>query len=583
MTPAHTYRTWAYLLAAAAASGAVAHTTGPAASQRTAAPPRLALIEFRATGPDGKPVVDLRPDEIALAVDAQPREIRALRAVHPDGGSLTPLPFASNTGLDRGRDVVFLLDEESFAADNARLMRDVVSQALTRLGPRDRAGLLSLHPSGASVALTRQHAAVTAALADIKGRMIGRETAIDLSCRTKRVLQGLRGALDVLQGGPTLTAVFVSGSLAAPPVAPIPQIGTDGSCPLRPNDFDDFQASLMRSGANLYVLNTVNPASLPEPSDRLGGLEKLGGAPGAAFLHVTGDPAAIIARIAGDTAAYYVAGFVPAPGEANGAAHPIDVRVRREGVKVRARPAVVIPRAEAGAAPSAAEMLRSATGFRDLPLYVTAAASRNRGDDKIKVVIFFEAVDLQPALASAAVGLFDAKGRLTAQWAAAPAELGQRLITTALVVPAGTYRLRVAAVDAAGRAGAVDDEVRAELMPAGPAKVSALALGEPAGGSLSPRLEFPATVAAAVAYLEIYGLPKGAVVTASLELTASAGEKPILTAPASLTPSEDPPTTIVFGGFEIGALPARDYLITAVITIDGKVVARVSRTLRKTS
>jgi hypothetical protein len=36
------------------------------------------------------------------------------------------------------------------------------------------------------------------------------------------------------------------------------------------------------------------------------------------------------------------------------------------------------------------------------------------------------------------------------------------------------------------------------------------------------------------------------------------------------------------GGFNIGSLPAGDYLMRAVVSLDGKPVGKVVRTLRKT-
>jgi hypothetical protein len=51
--------------------------------------------------------------------------------------------------------------------------------------------------------------------------------------------------------------------------------------------------------------------------------------------------------------------------------------------------------------------------------------------------------------------------------------------------------MRVAAVDAVGRAGAVDTNVIAELVDAPPVKLSGMVLGvSDASGAFSPRLQF---------------------------------------------------------------------------------------------
>src|SRR5205085_5725345 len=95
-------------------------------------------------------------------------------------------------------------------------------------------------------------------------------------------------------------------------------------------------------------------------------------------------------------------------------------------------------------------------------------------------------------------------------------------MAAALTAPPGTYRLRVAAVDSAGRAGAVDYELDARLIEAGPLKLSTMALGVVRDGQFAPALEFRGE-AAAVAYLEIYGSAKAGSLSASLEIAAADG------------------------------------------------------------
>ena len=60
----------------------------------------------------------------------------------------------------------------------------------------------------------------------------------------------------------------------------------------------------------------------------------------------------------------------------------------------------------------------------------------------------------------------------------------------AMRVPPGRYRLRVAAVDGAGRAGAADYHFDATLTPVGNLSLGALVLGLSRGGELTPKLEF---------------------------------------------------------------------------------------------
>jgi hypothetical protein len=76
----------------------------------------------------------------------------------------------------------------------------------------------------------------------------------------------------------------------------------------------------------------------------LEGIEHLSGVTGAVRLHLAATGDATLVRIARETAGVYVAGVEPQPGDRNGASRQVDVRVQRDGVQVRSRPSITIPR-----------------------------------------------------------------------------------------------------------------------------------------------------------------------------------------------------------------------------------------------
>jgi hypothetical protein len=150
-----------------------------------------------------------------------------------------------------------------------------------------------------------------------------------------------------------------------------------------------------------------------------------------------------------------------------------------------------------------------------------------------------------------------------------------------LAAPPGTYRVRVAAVDASGRAGTTDYELKAEVPRADPLKTSTLVLGtQPPGGGFAPRLDF-SNEPVAIGLLEIYGVPKGGTVTVDLDVVSTPEGSPLASAQTSVNPGSTEDMRIAFGGFNIGSLPAGDYLMRAIVSLDGKPVGRVVRTLRK--
>ena len=132
------------------------------------------------------------------------------------------------------------------------------------------------------------------------------------------------------------------------------------------------------------------------------------------------------------------------------------------------------------------DMMKESRDFRDLPLRVTGYTSREPGSTMVRVITMFDSPDPSAALNSAMVGLFDDTGRMVASRQFSSTELTGSPIVAALAVPPGHYRLRVAAAEAAGRGGAADYDVTAELASAGPLTMSALVMGLSRSGHFSP-------------------------------------------------------------------------------------------------
>ena len=76
-------------------------------------------------------------------------------------------------------------------------------------------------------------------------------------------------------------------------------------------------------------------------------------------------------------------------------------------------------------------------------------------------------------------------------------------------------------------------------------------------------------------------MPKGGNVTVELDVVSTPDGAPLATAQTSVNAGKTDDMRIAFGGFNIGGLPAGDYLMRAVVSLDGKPVGRVVRTLRK--
>jgi hypothetical protein len=274
---------------------------------------------------------------------------------------------------------------------------------------------------------------------------------------------------------------------------------------------------------------------------------------------------------------------MPESSERNGLTHPVSLKINRPDVAVTIRPGILIPSARGGksAAKTAAprDMLRVGDAYRDLPLRAAAFVSREGAADKARIVVMVEPIETGASLNAAAVGLYDEKGKLTVQATADQESLARTPPMIATMAKMGTYRLRVAATDAAGRAGAVDSALDVKLTGDGPLTLSSLVLGVAEEGRFAGRLQFY-DEPTAVAYLEIYGVPKGAL-SADLELAGMEGGPAAVRGAMRIAgePSDD--RHVALGGIPIGSLPPGDLVVRAVVSLDGVPVAAVTRTLRK--
>ena len=549
-------------------------------------------IDFRALGEDGVPVPDLKAEEVSLKINGKARPVHSLSlfrtaggpdAARAGGGGSLPPAYSSNTVGVNGRSIHILIDDDSLSPGREGPVREAVRLITTEMGPSDRIGVLTpqgqlnMRPAGDATT-------VRIAVDNLAGRASPNETASDAQCRTIRVLAAVGSMLAITGGTPTTIVVF-SGGMSPPTVKQIAigslnsDAATNDVCPVRPEDFQNIGSLAATARADLYLFH-VTEGLVNRSTAQDAGFESLAGVTGAEFVRLAGSPQASVSRMLRETAAYYVASFEPEPSERSGQPLRVEMRATRDKVKLRARPSIEIPKASAKSAASPKDLLRGAAQH-DLPLRATGYASLNPSGDDVVVVALFEGVESDAALAAASIGLFDEKNTLKRQWTAEAADLAKRPITAALTAPPGVYRMRVAAVDKTGRAGTTDYELKAEVPRADPLKLSALVLGtQQQGGRFAARLDF-ANEAIAIGMLEIYGVPKGGTVSVQLDVSNSAEGASLATAQTQVTAGRTEDMRIAFGGFSIAALEPGEYLMRAVVHLDGKPVGKVVRTLRK--
>jgi hypothetical protein len=549
-------------------------------------------VDFRAIGDDGSIVTDLKPSDLSLKVNGKPRTIQSLTVYQANADAIAasaplPPPYATNVSGQGGRIIHVLVDDDSISPGRESQIKDAIRILSGELTPNDRIGILNTQGT-INITPTSDVTKVRLAASGFTGKAGASETDEDSRCRTKRVIAAV-GTIISLSGAAPTTLVAFSSGLATPAVKKVTpgahgDAGTSDLCPVEPEDFTNLAKITSTANVDLYLFQVVD-GIVAGGSVLDAGYESLAGATGAEYIKLPTSPQSAISRLLRETSSYYVATFAPEPGEHNGQPARLELKTARDKVKLRVRPAVMLAKEAAARSVAPKDMLRVATEYRELPLRSTSYASRMPGDPgntEMRVVALFEPLDAGAAIAAASVGLFDAKGTLKAQWTAQKEDLAKHPARADLQLPPGTYRIRVAAVDANGRGGTTDEDVKAEPVRADPLSLSALVIGtRPQGGGFAPRLEF-STETVAIGLLEIYNVPKSGEITVSLDVVSTPEGQPLATAETTLGRGSADDARTAIGGFGIDNLPPGDYLMRAVVLLDGKPVGRAVRTLRKT-
>ena len=559
----------------------------------------LVPVDFLALTATGDPIVDLKPEEVTVKIDGRVRALRSLQWIQVADKSTTddwiPPPFGSNTASDAGRGVIIALEDESLNVGREIPLRSAVSRFLDGLTPRDRVAFVTMPYGGVRVDFTNEHDRIARSLAGVTGQAARSESGSDAACRTRRTLESLVGLLEGLgePEGPTTVMFFTTG--LAGPRRDAPVTMAPGRCELTPEHFQQVGAAAVKARAQFYVIQPEDPAIRlgPQPVENIAGvgfngsdnlfegIEHLSGVTNARRLHLSTAGDETLTRVVRETVGYYLAAFVPEKSERNGERHRFEVSVSRPGAIVRARSELLIARADTrGRRPNTPQnMLREPKVFRELPMRVVGFVSREP-DGRLKVIALAEAIEPGTELRSAAAAIFDQNGHLTAQSTADAAALAATPVVTGFVAKPGAYRLRVAATDASGRAGTADYDLEAELAPAGPLSLSSMMVGLSRGGGFSPRMVF-GTEPVAIAYLEIYGPTNGAPLSMALELAASPNGPAKLSIPGAVAQTRSSERHLATAAIPIGGLPAGDYVVRAVVSMDGQASGRVVRTIRK--
>ena len=122
----------------------------------------------------------------------------------------------------------------------------------------------------------------------------------------------------------------------------------------------------------------------------------------------------------------------------------------------------------------------------------------------------------------------------------------------------------------------------AEPVTADGLALSTMILGVSYEKNFVPKLQF-ALEPTANGYFELFGTPPAGTLSVAMELSASEAGPPIVRVPGTVAETRDPERRRATGVVPIGRLAAGDYVLRAVLSLDGRPIATLTRILRKTA
>jgi VWFA-related protein len=363
----------------------------------------LVVLDVSVVATSGVPVSDLAPGDFTVLVDGRPRRVAsaqflsyASRTTATREPSTAVVPGVSLAAPAPPRILLVAVDEDSLETGEGLVAKQAASKFLDRLGPNDRAGVVTIPRLRSPVQVSTKRSDAKKALdaiipginrdpyefniglsealdiergfTDVLARVARREyrlpedvpfekipapglIAIKMQCRqmvlqtklrTQRSLDALALLADALTGvdGPK-TVVLISGGLTMPDESPGAAYsrleGAFGAAQITL-----YTVFLERSSLFGQVKYTPSPSAMDDDRLEMAGIENATSAVGGTLMLGIGTLDQYFDRVITELSGSYLLGIDVAAADRDGRPHLVDVKVNRPGLEVRARKRYVI-------------------------------------------------------------------------------------------------------------------------------------------------------------------------------------------------------------------------------------------------
>lgn len=510
------------------------------------------VVEASVLDRDGKPITDLTPADFIVTLDGKPRRVRDARffgdgAVEVVARAQSSVPGPVTNSTEDGRIVVFVIDRDSIAPGNEKVVLEAASRVVDGLRPGDAAGVMEL-PSD-RVHLTRNRVLVRNALSRLSGTRpriqqsrdynitwdealaYDRHDQLTIAKVIERECPDVRQPENSILRNPcppelenyareflltgrfrTQSVLMNLSSLAkqlAPMRGPKQIVFLSGGFPFGQDLLQDYnrfaeQAAdaqiafyavhLDGAGADVTIAKQTQ-ASAFGGRDFAGGMGTVATMTGGAFFSAGGSAQGLFDRVRTEMNNFYELAVEMEGNDKAATSLQIEVKVNRPGVSIRNRRRV-LPPARLAANTSADplnDLINQPIDVGQVPIALSAYTMRGDDASTLRTIISIETGSLLndgPAEWAFAVyneGNMVATGRQKLEGGAGPWVAA----SSAKLLP-GHYDLRAAVRDHAGRAGVVERALDVGLRGDAKVQFSDLLVGvADANGRLQPASMIP--------------------------------------------------------------------------------------------
>jgi len=594
----------------------------------------------------GMPVRDLRAPEFNVTIDGQPRRVISSEYIAASSApSNEPAPprdpyVSNNTDRRPGRLIMLVIDRNNIDTQTIRGAGPALRAFVKSVAPEDRLSLVTIPAPGPYVDFTTNHAQVLDAITRILGKdepmfsqyNISDYEAVTFENRsnpviTQRLLFRACGDTDPSTMSPCDRDVEQEALTIAAHIRHQTSESVSGYAQLLrnlrdvqgPKSMIIMSQGLMLDGSQadatalatlagearvsvnvLMFAEVVGSASQARLSETLSqdrdlreaGLETLAARSRGSLFRVVTNPEFIFERLKNELSGYYMLAVEPVERDRDGRPHQIRVQIGRQNLQVRFRQQIQYAKQNAANWSRDVVMgrvLRSPAANTELPMRLSTYTFRDAAPNKVKLILAAEIVPESMAKElDLAIGfaVFDDAGKavLSGQERkiySANSDLPLRYELAVAVEP-GSYRLRLAAVDVAGKSGSVEREVAAFGMSNHEFAVGDLILSsvrEGRGNDLRAPVVLQIVDGQLATYTELYTNKPGTLddTRVVFEIADSADGPSLQASAGEIRERPDQTMRQALGVVPVGALPPGRYIARAIFSKGEKNVGKLTR------